>query len=180
MTRVLKAGAIRLCDPVVGPDERAADREAEREAELQQAYAAGFEDGRRQGEQEGGGELARLASTLPDAIRDAAAAVAAQRATDAAAIVDLGLEVARWVLSRELADDATAAERITAALAELPTPVRVRVNPALVDLVPGDAVEGDPTLMPGEALVDLAAGAADLTFTEAFRRAATALGSGDG
>ena len=182
MTRVLKAGAVRLCEPVAATDDRAAERAAEREAELQQAYAAGLEDGRRQGEQAGGGELARLAATIPDAVRDAATALAGQRAADAAAIVDLGLEVARWILDRELADDTTAAaERITGALAELPVPpVRVRVNPALVDLVPVEGVEGDPTLLPGEALVDLAAGVADLTFDEAFRRAAAALGAIDG
>jgi flagellar biosynthesis/type III secretory pathway protein FliH len=174
VTRVLKADAIRLSDaPLLGDA-----GEAERRQQIEDAYRAGLDDGRRAGEEAAGLALAQAATEVAAAVREAADRVAQQRAADAAAIAAIGFDVARWILGRELSDDVAAAvDRVQGILAELPDDVvHVAVHPGLIEHITADGVEADASLAPGEARVELAHGTADLTFAEAFRRAADALG----
>ena len=183
--RVLKAGDVRVA-PVVhlaGDATAHARAEDERRREIDEAYRAGLADGRRRAEEEGITAAARVEVELASAT-DLLRTVAAQQvAADAAAIAGTALEIARWILTREVSADTTAViGRIEAAMAELThaADVEIHVPPAHVGAVKawatGVDVVADPSLAAGEARVTAGAATAELTFAEAFRRAAAALG----
>jgi flagellar assembly protein FliH len=190
-TRVLKAGAVRVSPIEVLPDtdavRAAAALEESRRLELEEAYRRGVADGGAQAEADGLAAAPRVAQAIERAAGELAAATAAQIATDASAIAGVAIEIARWILERELSTDVeTTVARIESALAGLATTGRLEVSvaPALVDAVAKWAgsdtgVHADPALQPGEARLSSGSASADLTFDEAFRRAADAIGLED-
>ena len=184
--RVLKAGAVRVA-PVVhltGDTDALAEAEEQRRRELDDAYRAGVADGRRDAEEHGLTAAPRVAAELAALREGLLTAAREQVSVDAAASASTAVEIARWVVGRELSADATGViARIEAALCDLTTSaaVEIAVAPASVAAVKAwageaAAVRPDPSLAPGEARLVAGAALADLTFAEAFSRAAGALG----
>ena len=184
--RVLKADAVRVA-PVVhltGDPDALAEAEERRRRELDDAYHAGLADGRREAEEQGHAAAPRVAAELAALREGLLVAASEQVAADASAIAATAVEIARWVVARELSTDVTGViARIEAALTELSTSaaVEIAVAPGTVAAVEAWAGESagvrpDPSLAPGEARLVAGPALADLTFTEAFARAAAALG----
>jgi len=180
--RVLKAAAVEVGDVPALTGAAAARLDAlqeEHRREVEAAYRQGVEDGRRQAESTGVAAAPMLARAVEHAVASASVAAAQQQAADAAAVVDAGIELARWVLRRELeADPQAMLDRVAEAMTSLrggPS-VEIRVAPALVTVMTeaagsGVTVVADASLEPGEAVVQAGPASADLTFDQAFRRA---------
>lgn len=181
--RVLKAASVLVADP-----ETAAREEAHR-AEVAAAYRAGFADGRAHAEREGVAAVPRLVAALYEASARIDAAAVAARAAAARAVADAAVELATWIVRREVAaDPSLLAGRLADALAHLQpagTTV-VRVAPGLTEPVREWAaaagvavvVEADPSLAPGEAWIAADNCGADLTLAAAVARVREAMEGG--
>ena len=177
--------------------ERKAQVEAERLAELRETAAAARAAGYRDGVEE------TLAAGQDAALRGAAAlerladAVEGQRQAEvdvtAETVVTAALEIAEWVLRRELSDGGRSLlARLEAGMtALLPSPTtRIAVSRDDHAVISewaegrgriGTTVLADARLAPGDAVVITDAGSADLTVAAALRAAGEALGlAGDG
>jgi flagellar biosynthesis/type III secretory pathway protein FliH len=186
--RVLKASVVEVTDaPALtgaAAARLAAESAAHRQA-LEAAYRQGVDDGWAEAERHGVAAAPEVAAAVERAATAVAAAASAQAAADRAELVDAAIELAQWVLRRELATDPAAMlDRLNEAMASLrsaPT-IEVRVTPGMVALVqdwaaPEVTVVADPSLEPGEAKVHAGHAHADLTFAQAFSRARGALGA---
>lgn len=186
--RVLKAAAVEVGAMPALTGAAAARAAVEAEAhrrEVEAAYRRGFEDGSRDAEATGVAAAPTVAAAIQRVAADAARSAAEQHAADTAALVEAGIELARWILRRELqADPHAALERLAEAMLSMRAAgaVEIRVAPALVEIVQewagGEAeVKADTRLAPGEAVVTAGPASADLTFDQAFTRARAALGA---
>ena len=190
--RLVKARAVRVAPPS-GP--RTAPPVAvdpvELEARLAEAHGRGLAEGREAARAEAAVVAAGAAAQAAGALAAAAGAVARGERGDAAEAARLvaegALEVAGWVLGRELtADDL--GPRLAAALDVLvPAPgLQVRVAREAVDatraLVAGADLDvaaevvADDALAAGEAVLRCRAGSADVTVAAALAAARHALG----
>ena len=190
---VLKAGNVRmvLVDQQRADADRAteaATHAARRRVELDAAYQTGVADGRRAAEAAGLGAMPDVAVAIKSATAELGDRIAGQAAEDAGALVGYAVEIARWILDRELASDpALVVGRIEKALDWLIPNGRlvIRVTPDAVDLVGRSAVGrdaeviGDPELGPGEAHLEAGNAAADLTWAQAFGRVRQAFAADD-
>jgi flagellar biosynthesis/type III secretory pathway protein FliH len=180
---VLKAGQVRIVrldDPGTADRKAAAAEAATRQrVELEAAYQAGLADGQRAAEAAGLGAMPDVAVAIKAATAELGDRIAGRAVADADALVGYAVEIARWILGRELAaDTGLVTARIEAALETLMPNGRlvIRVAPAAVDLVARWAegrdadVIGDAALAPGEARLDAGNAGADLTWAQAFRR----------
>jgi len=181
---VLKAGNVRMVfldeQRAVAEREAAADAAAARHrVEVDAAYQAGMADGRRAAEAAGLGAMPEVALAVKAATAQLGDQIAARAAADAGDLVGYAVEIARWILGRELAaDPAAVVTRIEQALESLlPNGnLVIRVAPDAVDVVGRSAVGrgaeviGDPDLGPGEARLEAGDAAADLTWAQAFDR----------
>ena len=195
-TRVLKAGSVETVDRhrtvMAAEAERA---EQDRRAELAAAFEAGREQGRAEGiaETERAGVAAVLRAT--EAIETVSATLNAHESgaysVTSDAILAAAVEVAEWVLRRELSTDGQALlGRLSEAAADLlPSPTtRIAVSPADHPLVlewaqrrgrVGTDVVADGRLAPGDAVITTDAGLAEVTVAAALQTAAQALGLTD-
>lgn len=180
--RVLKAASVVVADPAA----EAAAREEAHRAEVAAAYRAGLADGRARAEREGLAAVPRLVAALEEAVGRIDAAAAAARAAAGRAVADAAVELATWIVRREVAaDPSLLAVRVADALSHLQPdgPVTVRVAPGLAEPVrawAGEAgvavaVEADPSLAPGDAVVVGDHCGADLTLAAAVARARRAM-----
>lgn len=189
--RVLRAATVHTVDsPLLLRAEQAALQR--QDAELEVLLSQAREQGRKAGVADtlAQGSLAVLrASAALDKLADI---VAAQQDREVQAttstVLELALEVARWVLRRELSEDgSTLLARLEEGLrALLPSPTtRISVSPADHALVSewasargrvGTTVVADCRLAAGDAVVVTDAGRAELTVGAAMRAAAETLG----
>lgn len=177
---VLKAASVRLAhtDPYSLPvDTRLAQAN-------QEGFVQGYEEGFSRGATEAGAALIEVGEALRQSVGAAlaheAGALRAQRRSDADRVVSLALEVARWVVRRELTSvpDAFFA-RLAHLLADRNRDLRTEIftAPALVEPTrawlddPGVLVSGSPELAPGEARVNIGDTTIFAGFDEAFERA---------
>ena len=179
--RLVKAGAgAVVAGGAVAPEEH--------EAAVAAAYEAGLAAGRAAGRGEAATEARAAAGSVADAV------VAAFAGHRAAVLADVGgtteellaaaVEVARWVIGRDLTADSTSLlERLGDATVRMVAPgeLVVTVSPRDVPLVTEWAagrarVVGDPRLRPGEARVASETSEAVVTIAAAIRRAQEALG----
>ena len=181
---VLKAGNVRMVflddqAAVAERDAAAAAAAARQRVEIDAAYQSGVADGRRAAEADGLGAMPEVALAIKAATAQLGDQIAARAAADAAGLVGYAVEIARWILDRELAADPGAVvARIEAALQSLIPNGRlvIRVAPEAADLVTRWAegrdadVLADPALAAGEARLDAGDAAADLTWAQAFDR----------
>ena len=191
--RVLKAGSVETVDR--SRTEMAAEAlrvEQERQAELAAAFEAGRAQGRAEGieETERAGVAAVMRAT--EAIETVSATLNAHEsgsyAATSDAILAAAVDVAEWVLRRELSHDGRALlVRLGEAAADLlPSPTtRIAVSPADHALVlewaagrsrVGTEVIADARLRPGDAVITTDAGLAEVTVEAALATAAQALG----
>jgi len=180
--RVLKAADVEVGDvPALtgGAAARLDALQEEHRRDVEAAYRQGLEDGRRQAESSGVAAAPMLAQAVEQAVAETALAAAQQQAAEATAVVDAAIELARWILRRELeADPRAMLDRVAETMTSLrggPS-VEVRVAPALVPVMAhaagsGVTVTADSSLEPGEAVVQAGPASADLTFGQAFQRA---------
>lgn len=189
--RVVKAGAVRS---VTSPERVRAEAEAAavRVAELEEAAEVARREGYAAGVAEtlaaGHAAVLRAAAALDTAVETVAGQREREVTATSAAVLSAGLEVAEWVLRRELSADGQALlARLEAGLtALLPSPTtRIAVPPDAYDLVSewaagrgrvGTVVVADARLAPGDAVVTTDAGCAELTVAAALRTAGEALG----
>lgn len=180
--RVLKAANVLVADPAA----EAAAREEAHRAEVAAAYRAGLAEGRALAEREGLAAVPRLVAALREAVDRIDVAAAASRAAAARAVAEAAVELACWIVRREIAHDPSLlAARVAEAMAHLQPAGRVvvRVAPGLVEPVAAWAeeagvpasIEPDPSLVPGEARVIGDDCGADLTLATAVARAREAL-----
>lgn len=180
--RVLKAATVLVADPAA----EAAAREEAHRAEVAAAYRAGLADGRAQAEREGVAAVPHLVAALERAAEQVDAAAAAARAAASRAVADAAMELATWIVRREVSiDPSLLAGRLAEALSHLQPagPAVVRVAPGLAEAVRAWAaeagvaavVEADPSLVPGEARIVADDCGADLTLAAAVARAREAL-----
>jgi flagellar biosynthesis/type III secretory pathway protein FliH len=198
VTAVIKSGGVRMHELATALGSSVAmemlerdqlERDAARRAELDQAYQRGLADGRAAAETEGTGAIPALVASLERSAVELAAVVARRTETDGQALGDAAVDIADWVLGREIAAgriDVVA--RIEQALVQLvPTAtVTVHVAESLVESVRGwtknhasggyaYTVAGDAALRPGEARISAGHGEADLTFAGALARVRSVL-----
>lgn len=180
MTGTGRAGPRVLKSPsvvVVGPGEirrRADDEERRRRAEVDEAYRAGVAAGRASGM----GAVPKLVESLDRAAAELGRAERDRRREDAATLLTLGTELARWLVGRELAADPAAVLAILDRLVDDLPPaasLAVHVPPDLVGVVgerwapaAGASVVGDPGLAPGEARLVAESGESRQLLDEAF------------
>ena len=195
-TRVLKAGSVTTVDRNRTEMAAAAARaEQDRADELEAAFAAGREQGRAEGiaETERAGVAAVMRAT--EAIENVSATLNAHESSaysaTSDAILEAAIEVAEWVLRRELSTDGRALlSRLGEAAADLlPSPTtRIAVSPTDHPLVlewaqgrgrVGTDVIADARLRPGDAVITTDAGLAEVTVAAALQTAAQALGLTD-
>jgi flagellar biosynthesis/type III secretory pathway protein FliH len=181
-TRVIKAPMVVVADP----EATAAAREEAHRAELSAAYQAGLSDGRALAEREGLAAVPRLVEAVRRAVAAVDAATAAAEAAASRAVAEAAVELAAWIVRREVsADPSLLAHRLADAMRHLrpAAGVVIRVAPTMVgplsDWV-GEAgipavVEADPALDPGEARVLAGDCGADLTMAAALARVREAL-----
>ena len=196
--KVLKSTTVRAvpeppkAEVVRAEAEAKARAEAERLAELREVAAAARAEGHRAGVQEtlaAGQEAAlRAAAAMERLAEEVEGRRQHEVLTTAEAVVTAGLEIAEWVLRRELSDEGRSLlARLEAGLTSLlPSPTtRIAVSHADHAVVAewaerrgrvGTTVVADARLAPGDAVVRTDAGAADLTVAAALRAAGDALG----
>ena len=186
---VLKAERVRVIDAAGAATaaSRAAEAQAaEHRADVDAAYQAGLVEGRRQAEADGIASVPRLADTVGKAAASVWEAVSRRKAEETEVVLATALEVARWIVGRELSSSPELlGERIEAALADLlPTgrltlfvsPSQVdAINEWLADTARDADVVADRTVSPGEARLEAGDASADLTFDTALARAREAL-----
>ena len=193
--RVLKSPTIRAvptAEQARAEAEAKARAEAQRLGELRQAAEAGRAEGYRAGVEE------TLASGQEAGLRGASALERVLAKVDgmrerevhatAEGVVTAALEIAEWVLRRELSDEGRSLlTRLETGLTSLlPSPsTRIAVSHADHAVVAqwaeargrvGTTVVADARLTPGDAVVVTDAGSADLTVAAALKTAADALG----
>lgn len=189
--RVVKAGSVRS---VPSSERVRADVEAAavRLAELEEAAQAAWREGHAAGVAEtlaaGHDAVLRAADALDTAVENVTGQREREVSATSAAVLSAALEVAEWVLRRELSADGQALlARLEAGLtALLPSPTtRIAVRPDAYDLVTewttgrgrvGTVVVADARLAPGDAVVTTDAGCAEVTVAAALRTAGEALG----
>lgn len=195
--RVLRAGSVVTVDAQQHVDEQlAARRQEQRDLEqlLDAARAQGRAEGVAQTLADGTAAVLRAASALDRVQARVEASLEQEDRSTAEGALALGLQVAEWVLRRELSEDGGKAllTRLELGLtALLPSPTtRISVSHADRALVAewaegrgrvGTEVVADHRLEPGDAVVVTDAGRAEVTVAAALRTAAEALGvpSGD-
>lgn len=177
---MLKAATVRLrhTDPYSIPvDERLAQAN-------QVGYRQGYEEGFTAGATEAGAALIEIGEQLRDqvlaALTERSASARAQRAVDADRVVSVALEVARWVVRRELASVPDAFfGRLAEVLADRDRDLRTEIFTAPVLVEPTRVWLDDPSVMvlaaadlqPGEARVTVGDTTIFAGFEEAFERA---------
>ena len=139
---------------------------------IDKARAEAFEAGRREGFAAGRAEITEAAGRIEAALSVATADLVQMRTECVRSAVDVGLDVAEFVLGRAPHDDgANLAPRIAAALNDLDDEeLAITVHPedwdaisAAVRLPNGVTMEPDPALRPGEARISGRWASAELT-----------------
>ena len=131
--------------------------------------------------------LHRIAEGLEELNDRGAEALALALHADSERVVRTALDVARWVLGRELNDEVEVLSLATRALAESGAPyaTRIRVSPELADalgaIAPADVdVVADGNLEPGEFTTETEGPDVSFRYTAALERARGALSDGVG
>lgn len=177
---VLKAASVRLrhTDPYSIPvDDRLAQANHD-------GYLQGYEEGFTAGATEAGAALIEIGEQLRDrvlgALAEQSVSLQAARAADADRVVSVALEVARWVVRRELASVPDAFfGRLAEVLADRNRDVRTEIFTAPVLVEPTRVWLDDPSvlvlaaadLQPGEARVTIGDTTIFAGFEQAFERA---------
>jgi flagellar biosynthesis/type III secretory pathway protein FliH len=190
--RVLRAGSVVTVDAQSHVDEQLRVR-AQEQRDLEQLLQAARAQGRAEGVADtladGSAAVLRAAAALDQLSARVGAQQQEQVQAASETVLGLGLQVAEWVLRRELSEDGGQAllTRLELGLtALLPSPTtRISVSHADRALVAewaegrgrvGTEVVADHRLEPGDAVVVTDAGRAEITVAAALRTAAETLG----
>lgn len=189
--RIFRADAVRT---VTAPELSAQltqleqDRAVELQRLLELARAEGHAAGLAQARAEGEAAVLRAGTALEQLTATVCATQESENRAGTGVLLETALQVAEWVVRRELTEDGTALlGRLEAGLtALLPSPTtRISVSHADHALVSewaegrgriGTVVTADQRLAPGDAVVTTDAGRAEVTVAAALRTAAEALG----
>ena len=176
----MKAGAAAVLAPPAGR----VVAEAEHDAAVAAAYQAGLAAGRTAALAEVDAAGVAATERAARAVGTALEALRTEVAGTTDELLATAVEVARWVIGRDLLADSTSLlERLGDATVRLVSPenlviaVAPRDVPLVTEWAAGRArVVGDPRLAPGEAKVTSQSSEAVVTIAQAIRRAQEALG----
>jgi flagellar biosynthesis/type III secretory pathway protein FliH len=182
--RIVKSGAAEALVPVAAfRPTAAAPPPALTEQDLADAYARGVADGRAAARTEHEDAVVAVAAALGRLTAEAHGTVAAAVDELRRQVVDLGLEVGRWLLEDAVERDPTVLRsRLDAAMAHVAgeAELRVLVHPTLVAQVgawaaDGCTVLGDDGLGPADVVIRTNAGAVVGTVDDALDRLRAAM-----